>query len=109
MGEPASLTEWVDEFVTVLDDLGRVHTGLRVERDRLVSDRAALRERCEALEAVARQALEHVEELEEAWRGGVISELDALGRGGTRSNRNHDVAMALAVALAAHEPQEPQP
>lgn len=56
----------------------------------------------QAVQAVidaARKALVHVEELREAWRRGAISEHD--GRGGTRSNRNVDVEVALRAALAS--------
>lgn len=42
-------------------------------------------------------ALAHVEELEDTWRRGIISEHD--GTGGTRSNRNVDVRVALQTAL----------
>lgn len=50
-----------------------------------------------SLLAACRQALVHVEELREAWRTGAISEHD--GRGGTRSNRNVEVEVALRGAL----------
>lgn len=43
------------------------------------------------------EALEHIEELEEAWRKGVINELDY--KGGTRSNRNLAVRVALRKLL----------
>lgn len=49
------------------------------------------------LVAVLEQALAHVEELEDAWMRGNISEHDGLG--GTRSNRNHDVRVALTKVL----------
>ena len=44
-------------------------------------------------------AWEHLDELEETWRRGVISEND--GKGGTRSNRNVEVARRLSAALKA--------
>lgn len=60
-----------------------------------------------ALLAAARDALSHIEELEEAWRRGVLHELDTPG--GTRSNKNVDVRVALEAAIkkaegAKHEP-----
>jgi hypothetical protein len=54
--------------------------------------------RIERLETVTQLALDHVLELEEAWRTGALSEHD--GKGGTRSNRNADVRLALRKALA---------
>jgi hypothetical protein len=52
-----------------------------------------------ALIVAAQQALEHLRELEEDWRRGVISEHD--GKGGLRSNTNAWRANALRDALAA--------
>jgi hypothetical protein len=54
----------------------------------------------ELLEA-CRAALEHTEELWDAWTRGAIREID--GRGGERSNRNRDVAVALRAAIAKAE------
>ena len=51
-----------------------------------------------ALLAVCEAALAHVQELEEAWRRGAITEHD--GKGGTRSNRNVDVRAILADAIS---------
>jgi len=48
--------------------------------------------------AVIRKVFEHLEELEEAWRRGALSEHD--GHGGTRSNRNADLVRELGKALA---------
>lgn len=45
----------------------------------------------------AQSALDHCEELADAWTTGAIGEHD--GEGGTRSNRNHDVAIRLRKAL----------
>ena len=47
--------------------------------------------------AAAKAALEHVEELEEAWLRGALSESDTGG--GTRSNRNHDLKMMLQAVI----------
>jgi len=47
-------------------------------------------------------ALEHVQELREAWERGAISEHDGLG--GTRSNRNVTVETILRAVLAVPEP-----
>lgn len=49
------------------------------------------------LRAVLRAAWEHVNELREAWRTGALSEHD--GQGGTRSNRNAEVEVALRKLL----------
>lgn len=49
------------------------------------------------LNSAATSAHTHVEELREAWRTGAIEERDGLG--GTRSNRNVDVEVALRKAL----------
>lgn len=48
------------------------------------------------------KALAHVRELREAWRTGALGECD--GRGGQRSNRNVDVEVALAKAIAKATP-----
>lgn len=53
----------------------------------------------QAVVEAARTALAHVEELEDAWRRGVLSEPPYDG--GTRSNRNMDVKIALKKALDA--------
>lgn len=49
------------------------------------------------LEAIVAKALDHVLELEEAWRSGAVSDCD--GQGGTRSNRNSELRAGLAKAL----------
>jgi hypothetical protein len=49
------------------------------------------------LRKAAAQAIEHVTELRDAWMRGAIRECD--GQGGTRSNRNVDVEVALRKAL----------
>lgn len=51
--------------------------------------------------SAARPILEHLDELEEAWRRGALSEHD--GKGGTRSNRNAELARTLRDALAGLE------
>lgn len=56
----------------------------------LQDENARLRKACDG-------ALEHVQELREAWRSGAINESD--GGGGTRSNRNVDVEVTLRDAL----------
>lgn len=45
----------------------------------------------------AEDALAHVKELREAWERGILSEHD--DKGGTRSNRNVEVAVKLTEAL----------
>lgn len=50
-----------------------------------------------ALLTPLREASAHLDELEGAWRRGVISEHD--GKGGIRSNRNESVARQLRAAL----------
>jgi hypothetical protein len=49
------------------------------------------------LREAAQAALNHILELEEAWRRGAIHEHD--GRGGERSNRNVAVRVLLEKAL----------
>ena len=66
---------------------------------RLVVALQAAQERVRVLEEALRDAKAHVDEMEEAWARGVISEHD--GKGGTRSNRNVAVARALRAALEA--------
>lgn len=61
----------------------------------LRADNARLRE-------TAKLALDHVRELEDAWRSGALTERD--GKGGTRSNRNLEVRCSLETAL-----KEPTP
>jgi hypothetical protein len=51
--------------------------------------------------AVCKATLEHISELQEAWRTGAITERDDLG--GTRSNRNVDVRVNLEAAIAKAE------
>lgn len=51
-----------------------------------------LAEACEA-------ALEHTRELRDTWMRGAIRELDSIGMGGTRSNRNVDVESKLYAAI----------
>jgi hypothetical protein len=51
----------------------------------------------DGLRVAALEALEHLEELREAWRRGVIDERD--GQGGTRSNRNVEISVKLRDAL----------
>lgn len=57
-----------------------------------------------ALLAAVARALDHVEELEEAWLTGAISERDGLG--GARSNRNSDIRVQLQVAIALVEKEQ---
>lgn len=49
------------------------------------------------------EVLDHLDELAEAWQRGVISERD--GNGGTRSNRNMELASALRKYLNAAWPE----
>lgn len=51
----------------------------------------------DGLRQAAQEALEHVHELREAWRRGVIDERD--GKGPKRANRNVDVEVKLRNAL----------
>lgn len=60
----------------------------------------ALLARVQALEAALRDAIEHTDELEEAWRRGVINELDHMRMGGTRANRNVEVNRKARAVLA---------
>ena len=53
--------------------------------------------RLKPLVEAAESALSHTTELRDAWMRGSINECD--GRGGTRSNRNVDVEVALRKAL----------
>ena len=55
----------------------------------------------EEMLVVLRTALEHVDELEEAWRRGLIQEGDIRRMAGTRSNRNVDARVALNAAIQA--------
>jgi hypothetical protein len=48
--------------------------------------------------AACEMAMEHVVELEDAWLRGALSETDY--QGGTRSNRNVDIRVALSAAIA---------
>ena len=52
----------------------------------------------EEMATVLRSAHAHVQELRDAWERGAIREYDGLG--GTRSNRNVDVEVALRFLLA---------
>lgn len=63
--------------------------------------RRALQLRDELLKT-AKAAWEHVNELREAWRSGVLSEQAWCG--GTRSNRNVDVEVALRNVIAKATP-----
>ncbi len=54
-------------------------------------------------EPVLRKAVEHLQELRDAWQRGAINECD--GQVGTRSNRNVDVEVALRDLLAAASEQ----
>jgi hypothetical protein len=71
---------------------------LLVDNDKTIL--AALRAESQ-LQDAAKAALEHVLELEEAWRTGAIVEADHLG--GTRSSRNVDVRVLLSAALTAQQ------
>lgn len=72
----------------------------REEKPRVAEARVrALEAENGALRGAGERALAHVNELRDAWQRGAISEHD--GQGGTRSNRNVDVAVALRCALAA--------
>lgn len=57
-----------------------------------------------ALLKACMSALEHIRELEQAWMTGAINECD--GKGGTRSNRNAEVRVELAAAIAKAESKE---
>ena len=60
----------------------------------------------DALLAAAKAVLAHLEELEEAWRRGALSEHD--GQGGTRSNRNVELRVLLRKTLGAVEAEANQ-
>jgi hypothetical protein len=51
------------------------------------------------LRKVLEPTLAHLEELADAWMRGCLTETD--GQGGTRSNRNHDIAIQVRNALEA--------
>ncbi len=81
------------EPLIVLDDLEPLASTLaRAE---------AAEQQAADLAAALLMAHEHVSELREAWERGVIREGDNLG--GTRSNRNMDVCVALRHALTDEE------
>lgn len=65
----------------------------------IAAERDAAMRRAEAAEAGMQAAIEHTDELEDAWQRGCIQERDGLG--GTRSNRNVEVNRSLRAALAA--------
>ena len=67
----------------------------------MVSDALLPQWKVQRLIAACEAALAHVQELEEAWRRGAITEHD--GKGGTRSNRNVDVRAILADAISGKE------
>lgn len=67
-------------------------------RDAFQAGVAAERARLAPVVEAAEKAHAHTLELREAWRRGAISEHDSLG--GTRSNRNVEVEVALRAALA---------
>lgn len=68
---------------------------LEKERDQL---RAFAQETVKALKS----ATEHIRELADAWQRGALYEFDS--KGGTRSNRNHDLLILCADVLAKAEP-----
>jgi hypothetical protein len=70
---------------------------LKAELNGRVCEQVKLEQELERVRAAARLALVHIQELREAWLRGAISEHD--GKGGTRSNRNADVATDLRAAL----------
>jgi hypothetical protein len=76
--------------------------GWKQAAHRLADELAAARVNSRANTALldaASAALEHLQELRDAWQRGVIDERD--GKGGTRSNRNVSVEVALRKALTA--------
>jgi hypothetical protein len=77
-----------------LGNLGRQQHAAIEKRKRLEGSAPALLDAC-------KEALEHISELEEAWRTGALSERD--GKGGTRSNRNLDVRVILESAIKQSE------
>ena len=80
------------------DKLHGVHTAnLCEETHRLEAENAKLQAENARIRVACRDALEHVQELREAWSSGAICESD--GRGGTRSNRNVDVEVLLRASL----------
>ena len=73
------------------DAVERVTEAIRADDER--------RAKWDALLAAATAALEHLNELREAWRSGALDEHD--GRGGERSNRNVRVCVDLRQAVEA--------
>lgn len=67
-------------------------------RERLMAEIRELRATAPKMQAVLEQALIHVQELREAWMQGALAERD--GQGGTRSNRNAEVEIAIRAVLA---------
>ena len=78
-------------------DAAAISSWYRLESGWYHRDVGFLLPRCERLEAVLREVQRHLEELADAWQRGTIQECD--GRGGTRSNRNADVAGDVRAAL----------
>ena len=106
LADPKTLTRCLD---CAMPDPPKGHThGVPMTADHqalvaeLRAELARVKAQRDALLRGVEFALSHVEELEEAWRRGKISEPDGLG--GRRSNRNVDVRVRLRAAIAACEP-----
>lgn len=63
----------------------------------LLGQLEAAQERQARLRAALSRLVAHMEELAEAWQRGIIHEND--GKGGIRSNRNHELAVAARALL----------
>ena len=77
--------------------IGAVETGSEA-----IAETEQERDGYKALVGALEQALNHCEELREAWERGALDERDGLG--GTRSNRNVAVVIALHAVLADTSP-----
>jgi chromosome segregation ATPase len=81
--------------------------GLQAALDRTemaAQQRDAAQARADALQAALEPIEAHLAELADAWERGALSEHD--GKGGLRSNRNHDLWFSLRKLLATGHEQE---
>ncbi len=77
-------------------DMGKLNVG-RNRSAREALDVILMREALEAL----KQTYIHCEELRDAWERGALDEHD--GKGGTRSNRNYTVVLAVRASITKLE------
>lgn len=92
-----SLSRFAAKWQRELAEKDTAIENLKAELNGRVCEQVKLEQELERVRAAARLALVHIQELREAWLRGAISEHD--GKGGTRSNRNADVATDLRAAL----------